>query len=183
MLIEQGGWVLVAIFMLSVFAWVLIVHKCLCLYKETKGGIDWVDSAVDSYRRGEVETVKTLCLNHPGTLGRMLLAAIEIRKSRQFFTHKHRKAIIKHEKILLHKDLNLIAAAGAVLPLLGLLGTVLGMAKTFNALKLCISVEASGLTAKGVSEALITTQAGLVTALPIILIYGFLLSYIRKKYG
>ena len=55
----------------------------------------------------------------------------------------------------------LVAAA----PLLGLLGTVLGMIDTFDAVALR-SRDASGLVAGGISQALITTQAGLMAALP-----------------
>lgn len=70
----------------------------------------------------------------------------------------------------------LIAAA----PLMGLLGTVIGMLGTFAAISMGGGAETAGMVAEGISEALITTQTGLFIALP-----GIFLALIirRKKYG
>ena len=77
------------------------------------------------------------------------------------------------EATALRRPLSFIACLSSVLPLLGLLGTVLGMLETFSALAVVKTVNLSSL-ADGVSQALITTQAGLLAAVPIILVHNWL---------
>jgi biopolymer transport protein ExbB len=66
---------------------------------------------------------------------------------------------------LLRRDIIVLAAFTAVAPLLGLLGTVIGMIETFDAVA-ATSGETAARVASGVSSALITTQVGLVIAIP-----------------
>ena len=64
-------------------------------------------------------------------------------------------------------------ALGAVAPLLGLLGTVTGIIKTFDAIKIYGDTH-PGLMAAGISEALVTTAAGLIVAIPTLLLHRLL---------
>jgi biopolymer transport protein ExbB len=73
----------------------------------------------------------------------------------------------------LEKRMGLLATLGAVAPLLGLLGTVSGMITLFKVITEVGSNDAR-LLAGGISEALITTEAGLIIAIPILLIHGWL---------
>ena len=73
----------------------------------------------------------------------------------------------------LRKHLRMINGIATVCPLLGLLGTVFGMVKTFAALTLQGVVELHQLT-EGISEALLTTQAGLLVALPTLVMHRIL---------
>lgn len=75
--------------------------------------------------------------------------------------------------------LALTAAAG---PLMGLLGTVLGIIKTFQAMALYGSGNQKAFTA-GISEALITTAQGLIVAIPVLVVHGLLKSMVKAKFG
>lgn len=77
----------------------------------------------------------------------------------------------------LSRFLNTIATLGTLMPILGLLGTVTGMIATFHTIALVGSGNPHAL-ADGISEALITTQAGMVAAVPIMLCHNFL----RNRY-
>lgn len=77
----------------------------------------------------------------------------------------------------LSRFLNTIATLGTLMPILGLLGTVTGMIATFHTIALVGSGDPHAL-ADGISEALITTQAGMVAAVPIMLCHNFL----RNRY-
>jgi biopolymer transport protein ExbB len=79
----------------------------------------------------------------------------------------------------LGKYLNTAATLGALMPILGLLGTVTGMIATFKVIALQGTGDAQAL-ADGISEALITTQSGLVAAVPIILGHNFLTNRYHK---
>ena len=77
------------------------------------------------------------------------------------------------------KYLNLLATLASLMPILGLLGTVTGMIATFTVIKLQGTGEAQSM-AGGISQALITTQAGLVASLPIILGHVFITDRLKK---
>jgi len=80
----------------------------------------------------------------------------------------------------LERSLSLLAALAAVAPLLGLLGTVSGMIATFNT----ISAAGTGnprLLSGGISEALITTQLGLMVAIPLLLVYAWLRRWVERR--
>ncbi len=81
-----------------------------------------------------------------------------------WFARQIRRALISEGKSALQASLPLIKTLTTVLPLLGLLGTVTGMIGTFEVMTRFGTGNARGM-ATGISEALVTTMAGLVTAL------------------
>jgi biopolymer transport protein ExbB len=83
--------------------------------------------------------------------------------------------VLLHEQDEINKGLPLLKLMAAIAPMLGLLGTVTGMIKTFQA----IALHGSGdpkLMSGGISEALVTTVEGLVTAIPLLLFHSLLSS-------
>lgn len=91
-------------------------------------------------------------------------------------------AFLLENKYRLEKMLGIIAITAAVAPLLGLLGTVSGMIKTFNMMTLFGSGDPS-IVSGGISEALITTELGLIVAIPALLLNAMLLKVIRNYQG
>jgi biopolymer transport protein ExbB len=84
-----------------------------------------------------------------------------------------------YEMSRLERGLLVLATTANVAPLLGFLGTVTGMIKSFDALAKA-GLSNPGLVAAGISEALITTAAGLMIAIPVQLAYNFFISRINK---
>tara|TARA_B110000093_G_scaffold183298_1_gene233378 strand:- start:7422 stop:8828 length:1407 start_codon:yes stop_codon:yes gene_type:complete len=94
---------------------------------------------------------------------------------------------ILYERILavrprLERFLPFIALTAAAAPLLGLLGTVTGMIKTFNLITIFGTGDAKSLSS-GISEALVTTELGLVVAIPALILHGLLSRMARQKLG
>lgn len=94
---------------------------------------------------------------------------------------------ILYEKILsirpkLERFLPFIALTAAAAPLLGLLGTVTGMIKTFNLITIFGTGDAKSLSS-GISEALVTTELGLVVAIPALILHGLISRMARQKLG
>ena len=75
-----------------------------------------------------------------------------------------------------------MALTAAAAPLLGLLGTVTGMIKTFNLITIFGTGDAKSLSS-GISEALVTTELGLVVAIPSLILHGLLSRMARQKLG
>ncbi len=82
----------------------------------------------------------------------------------------------------LERFLPFLALTAAAAPLMGLLGTVLGIIKTFKAMALYGTGNAKAFSA-GISEALITTAEGLVVAIPVLVLHGLMKSFVKAKFS
>ena len=89
---------------------------------------------------------------------------------------------IRTVKTRLERLLPFLAIIAATAPLMGLLGTVVGMIKTFSLITVFGSGNAQSFSA-GISEALVTTEFGLVVAIPTLIVHGVLLRSAREKLG
>jgi biopolymer transport protein ExbB len=179
-LLEQGGWVLVAIFAASMLGWALIAWKWLAVHAETAGGLAWVEQVIDHARHARRDEARRLCTGRDNLAAQMLATALSVDAMKRRFFEKHLKPFYDAQATELRQHLNLIAVVGGICPLLGLLGTVLGMIVTFQSLTIGQSQASAELLAAGISQAMITTQAGLVLALPIVLMHGYLHSRITR---
>ena len=163
--VQAGGWLLIPLFCVAFFIWYAYLSTVARL-KEAMRGVDAHDLHLEA-RLGNGEDRRTFCdrlAGLPGAVPRMvrhvllrLEAGLEFRDA----CRQCRGAEISGYACALTWLAALVAAA----PLLGLLGTVFGMVETFDAVA-GRSADAADLVAGGISQALITTQIGLVAALP-----------------
>jgi biopolymer transport protein ExbB len=79
---------------------------------------------------------------------------------------------------VLERGLPILATIAMVAPLLGFLGTVTGMINSFEALA-SVGLNNPAAVAKGISEALITTAAGLIIAIPIQMVYNYFVTRVN----
>ena len=171
-LIKAGGWLMLPIIACSVVAlaiigerlWMLRLRRVLPnrLVAEVWG---WV-------RNNELDAGKIQALRAGSPLGRILAAGlINLRHDREIM----KEAIEdtgRHVVLELERYLNPLGTIAAITPLLGLLGTVIGMIKVFAAIT-TEGVGNPGVLAGGISEALITTAAGLSVAIPSLMFYRY----------
>ncbi len=155
--IEQGRFIGKVIIAAAIFGALLGIYKWVTLTM-TAGAV-----------RGQVRRKKASKSN---PLGRVMLA-YENTTSNDVETValKLDDAILK-EVPKLEGGLNLVKVLAAVAPLLGLLGTVIGMINTFQAITLYGTGDPQ-IMASGISEALVTTVLGLIAAIPLLLLHSF----------
>lgn len=107
--------------------------------------------------------------SHPlGWVGRRLLAALDKPGSD---TEEAIHVALSEQKLVLEKNLGVLGSMAAIAPLVGLLGTVWGIMRAFHDMAATGSA-APSVVAAGVAEALLTTAAGLVIAVPAVLLYN-----------
>ena len=172
-LIKAGGWLMVPILLCSVAALAIIIERFWALRRSRVLPVRVVRTlraAAGGSSAKAVESVMSISRKSP--LGRVLGSGIAnyylgrdaVRESLE---NTGRQVI--HE---LERYLNTLGTIAAITPLLGLLGTVIGMIEVFNV----ISVQGSGnaeLLAGGISKALVTTAGGLTVAIPSLLFYRY----------
>ncbi|QXP89876.1 MotA/TolQ/ExbB proton channel family protein [Methylococcus capsulatus] len=156
--IAQGGAVGYLILALATFALVL-------------GGCRFADLARTSRRiRRQLGSLEARSDN---PLGRVLLRLEQAQTEDEDALYLTVDEALAGERTRLERALGLLKLVAAIAPMLGLLGTVTGMIRTFQA----IALHGSGdprLMSGGISEALVTTVEGLVTAIPILLLHSVL---------
>lgn len=156
--IEKGGFVLLPILISSVFMWTFIFERIFWFKKACKNDISV----------NEISQILTSAKLHPAKKG---LNAFLIQKYMDKKTGVRKKdlKIIDQSLMEIQKNLNSYIAAisilAAVSPLFGLLGTVTGMISTFDVISFFGTGNPKAM-ASGISQALITTQTGLLTAIP-----------------
>lgn len=171
--IQKGGIVMVPIFLLAGTALLVALYKWVTMLMVHKPSRKKVQALLDGIADGRISDVEAVAGAMRGPTGSMLQSGVEhIREPRELVEE------VMYEKVLstrlrLQKMLPFIAICAASAPLLGLLGTVTGIIKTFEMITLFGSGDAKTLSG-GISEALITTKYGLIVAIPSLLLHSFL---------
>lgn len=130
---------------------------------------------------GGAEAARSVCKKHDSPAARVIAAGIDKLGHAHEIVEKHLAAAGEHELFLLRKWLRALTVIAAVAPLLGLTGTIFGMIRAFQTV--AISGESLGkaeLLAGGIYEAMITTAAGLLVAIPTIIFYHWLASRVDR---
>jgi biopolymer transport protein ExbB len=171
----KGGPVMVPLLLCSVISLSIIVERCLSLRRNRILKYDVLQRIEELLRDRKIPEASTLCKRYPSSMTRILLAAIlNHDKSRQEI-----KEIIedagRQEVPVLERYLTILGTIASIAVLLGLLGTVMGMIRTFNAIA-ALGYGHPEALASGISEALVATATGLVIAIPTLVIYNFFTS-------
>ncbi|MFP4143679.1 MAG: MotA/TolQ/ExbB proton channel family protein [Phycisphaeraceae bacterium] len=171
--LEAGGLVLVPLGAVALLALVLMAERVWVLYGRSAGDSAAATRLIEAARAGREEAARKHAAQARGAIGRTLQACLARRRQGQHAMEDAIQAQLLHELPRLQRFLGGIAILAAVAPLLGLLGTVTGIIQTFGVIQAFGNANVS-LMADGISEALITTAAGLVIAIPILLVHSAL---------
>lgn len=182
LLLRQGGWVMIPIVLVSVVAWALLVYEWLALRDAAGIGRQSVERAVAHLERGEpVHSADRTPESSHIVLAVLRSGIVDAGLDREAFESQV-APLLRSETSLHWRSLRLVAMLAVTMPLLGLLGTVLGMTQTFGAFTTQGTPQINTL-ADGISQALITTQAGLVATVPVLLAHGILGARVRQYLG
>ncbi len=175
-----GGPVMIPIFIVSLVIWTLIIGKYRRLKKEDINQGIFTDKIISFLQKGEKKKIATLSSVTPGILSRTVKAlADDENKTRKSLLNIVQE-IMHEEYPRLEKNLSTIASLASVAPLLGLLGTVSGMVATFDSITIFGTGDPQSL-AKGISQALITTQSGLIIAIPALFSHNHLMKKVNQQ--
>lgn len=170
-LASRGGWVLIPIFCIGWFAWFLTVERYFYYRGLKRAPIKKFWKILKE--NGDAAACEYLEKKHKGYFSTLALAALKQRANGPV-AMEHALEEVQHSVTTeLSKSMRSISMAASVAPLLGLLGTVSGMVHTFEIIQM-FGFGNPVLLADGISEALLTTQAGLLVAFPLMLAYNYL---------
>lgn len=164
-IIQSGGWMMVPIIIASVLALAITVERFWTLRPGKIAPPNLLSQVWGWMKNKQLDSAKIRSLKDSSPLGNVLAAGlINSRHGRQIMKESIEE-VASHEIHEMERYLNALGTVAAVAPLMGLLGTVIGMIKVFAEI-MAQGTGQANLLAGGISEALITTAAGLVVAIP-----------------
>ena len=172
-ILTAGGWLMLPIVACSIIALAITVERLISLRpsKVTPKGL--LAHVWELVRSGEMTPEHMRVIKQESPLGTIIVAGLNSsRNGREIMKESIQEAAsaVIHD---LERFLNTLGTVAVITPLLGLLGTVVGMIKVFSE----IMIQGTGnahVLAGGISEALITTAAGLSIAIPALVAHRFL---------
>ena len=180
--VAEGGVVGYVIIALGAAALLLTLFKAIEILGFPVAQPEAVDAILDDLEQGSREGAAKRAGQVRGVAGEMLRTGVQhATESRSVLEE------LLFEKILrvrptLERFLPFLAITAAAAPLLGLLGTVIGMINTFQLITIFGTGDAKSLSS-GISEALMTTALGLVVAIPTLILHGALSRMAKRKLG
>lgn len=163
------------IFLCSVIALGFFIERLFKLRRAMVLPLGLMQNVNDLITRRKYSDAIYLCQGHPSAMARIYHAALKIYGRPRQEIKEVIQEVGRREAADLSKYIQVLSTVASITPLLGLLGTVSGMIKTFNLISY-YGVGNPGTLAAGISEALLTTAAGLSVAIPTLVGYRFVAS-------
>ncbi len=180
----KGGVMMIPIGVCSLVALAVVVERVMVLSRPRvlpSGLIKKVTDALDSGGADRIEHAMEVCRKDDSPLSRVLAAGVRRLGRPVELVEKALSDAGEWETLQLRKRLRVLSVCASISPLLGLTGTIFGMITAFQTV--AISGEALGkaeLLAEGIYEAMVTTAAGLLVAIPALICYHWLSSKIER---
>ena len=176
----EGGWIMIPLALLAIVCIYVFVERLIVIRSASRTDDTFMKRIRDYVHQGELESALNLCRNTRTPLGRLIekgitrigrpmndvLVAIENTGNLEIAT--------------LSKGLPWLAPTAAGAPMLGFLGTVIGMVQAFYSIANSGTAAQIGTFAGGIYTALTTTVAGLIVGIAALFAYNFLVARINK---
>ncbi|MFH1856025.1 MAG: MotA/TolQ/ExbB proton channel family protein [Candidatus Omnitrophota bacterium] len=182
-ILQKGGPIMYLIFITSILGLAVAIERFWHLHRAKIDTNKFMEVIAAALKRNRIMEAVELCEQTPGPIAHILKAGI--------LKHDRSKQEIKeaiedaglHEIPRLEKNLGIISTISNIAPLLGLLGTVTGMVRAFQVIQekaTALNPVSPGDLAGGIWEALLTTVAGLMVAIPAFVIYNYLVNRVEN---
>jgi len=170
-LVKAGGWLMIPLVLCSIFTVAIAIERFIRLKRSMvlpkelllSGGQD-VQQVVQ-----QLQNSQNL---QSSSLGRILVSGIQSKKHTEQYARAQMEVTASQEIGYLEKNINFLGTLSAVAPLLGLLGTVVGIIESFLVIDIGTNSNPT-MMIPGISKALITTAAGMLIAIPALFAYRY----------
>ncbi|MBK6953390.1 MAG: MotA/TolQ/ExbB proton channel family protein [Crocinitomicaceae bacterium] len=178
-LVMQGGWTMIPLGILSVMTIYIFVERFLMIQKALKDERNFMVKVKEYLVEGKIDAARALCSQTNNPAARMVEKGISrIGKPMKDIVSSIEN-VGKLEIYQLEKRMGFLATVAGAAPMIGFLGTTLGMIKTFHALKFEKTIELANISG-GIMEAMVTTVAGLIIGIIAFMAYNFMVSKVDK---
>ncbi|MDD7985669.1 MotA/TolQ/ExbB proton channel family protein [Lentisphaera marina] len=182
-ILSQGGFVLLVLVALSLFLIALVALLFMTLREQVLIPNNFINEAATLTEKGDMEALSQLCKGSQSPAGAIIGAAAEQMHADTDSSYDMIKDAAEsegsHQIGIIHHKLSYVSDIAKIAPMIGLLGTVLGMMQAFSGLKQDFGAVKPIALADGIAQAMVTTAAGLIVGL----IAMFCHSLLRQRAG
>jgi biopolymer transport protein ExbB len=176
----KGGPIMIPIALCSVVAVYIFFERLATINKANKNPDSFITQIKDLVQRGDINGARSLCSQFDTPIARMIEKGVARIGSPLKTIEASVENVAKIELFKLEKNLSVIATVAGAAPMMGFLGTVMGMVGAFMAIAQEEGSVSPKLLANGIYEAMVTTVAGLVVGIIAYLGYNFLVTRVSK---
>ena len=176
----DGGWIMIPLALLALISIYILIERSIVIYRASRLDDSFMKRISDHIHEGEIEAAVRLCRNTKSPYARLILKGINRigRPMNDVLVAIENTGNL--EVAALSKGLPWLATTAAGAPMIGFLGTVIGMVQAFFAIASAGNAASIGDFAGGIYTALVTTVAGLVVGIVALFAYNFLVARINK---
>ncbi len=178
-----GGWVMHLILLCSIIALYVAVERWLEIRRAREVPKGYTQELRGFIRKGDVQSAVLYVTRFDIPISRVVNAGLQKVHRGDARVQQAMEDQGRTEATELEKHMGILATMAGVAPLLGFLGTVVGIAVTFNQIAVHGGEVSADLLADGISQALYTTVFGLIVGIPTFAVYNYLQSRIQQTLG
>jgi len=171
-ILKSGGWVMVPLILLAVVATAIIIERFWSLRRKEVIPPGLGEEVREWARGRQLDPAHIDVLRRNSPLGELLAAALDVRYRPRELIKERVEDVGRHVMHELERFMNMLGSIASVGPLLGLLGTVIGMIEMFLKI-LTTGVGDVNQLAGGIGKALICTATGLCVAIPALMFHRY----------
>lgn len=167
----KSSFVMMLLLGCSLIAVTFVIERWLYLKRSAINADIFFTQIREALQRGGLDAAVSICNTSFSAMSAVVRAGLEHSPGGPKATEEIMEAVAMEERARLEKNLNVLGTLGNIAPLIGLFGTVLGIIHAFHAMAMNGTAGPSIISA-GIAEALLTTAAGLVVAVPAVVFYN-----------
>ena len=179
-LVIRGGWIMAILGLLSVITVYIFIERFFVISKASKEDKNFMNNIRKFIKDGKLDSAKALCVSNNSPIGRMIDKGLSRIGKPLNDINAAIENVGKLEISRLEKNVAGLATIAGAAPMLGFLGTVIGMIRAFYDMSMAgnnINIE---LLSQGIYQAMITTVGGLVVGITAYIFYNLLVAKIEK---
>jgi len=178
--LAKGGVLVIPILLCSVLGLAIFAERLIRFARLRSRGAGLTERVVALIRQGNVQDAHDKATQSNSPMGRVLTQALGVRDQDRDVIESVLSHATENEVRELSTYTQALATIGNIAPLLGLLGTVIGMIKAFMVIQQMGGKVNAAVLAGGIWEAMLTTALGLAVALPTMVAHSYLIARIEK---
>jgi len=179
-LLFKGGFMIIPILLLFIITIYIFIERILVINIESKSPKNFTDEIIKRVNNNDINAAKLICNDTNNPIARMILKGLNKIENSLKNIETSIENVGKIEIYNLEKNLNLLATISGAAPMLGFLGTVIGMIRAFISIAQEEGAVSPKLLSSGIYEAMISTAAGLFVGIISYLAYNYLVSRVAK---
>ncbi|MFC1848657.1 MotA/TolQ/ExbB proton channel family protein [candidate division CSSED10-310 bacterium] len=172
---NKGGTIMYPLLILSILSFTFIIERLWFYLRISRDNAHFLPRIQPALKRRKIKEAITICNNFKGPVALTVKAGLLKYNEGQAQAEKAIERTATHQLTRLESGLGILSSIGNIAPLLGFLGTVIGMIKSFDVIAYQ-GLDDPSLVAIGIKEALITTATGLIVAIPTLAAFNYFTS-------